>query len=486
MHSSLPPILKTRTIVPELNALFLGLVAVGFFQSFSDSLRSIFSFLPPPSLWGPLKFGIILLMLGICFLRWLFGKEIRLNKGMLTWSVIWFINWLILVLLFSEGIFLNTHISPLKTIQSFGMGNMIMVLVVYLFARPSSLFAFLKVLVWAGIAAALFGITQSLLGPQFLAAHGIDVYSPTRFSFLDSVNPESGHHDFTNGFRAFSFFSSHHAFSAFLVFSIVALHILYKTRKVNRIFYFISSLCMWSGMAITYNLTNIFTCIFILLLTEYFQSIQNYKISFQFIFKRKFWRNLISIVMLCIIVISPFESVRNRFLGIFDYSPISAGAGGSLFSRTIFIKNGLDALAENPMGLGLYHGYNKAGTGAPGYTRENFFEENDLVFSADAYFLWLLVQIGLPCFLLYFLLMAYPVFWALKERRRLRDSHLRITFFSLLSITMVTILMGVSNSPILVFPPSNLLIWSAIGIMLKIPSWDFNITQNILKNENCR
>jgi hypothetical protein len=95
-----------------------------------------------------------------------------------------------------------------------------------------------------------------------------------------------------------------------------------------------------------------------------------------------------------------------------------------------------------------------------------------MLFSGDAWFLWLVVQLGLLFGILYLLLFLIPIVYGWKMKNRIQDNSLRIVFNGILALLIVTFIGGISNSPVLVFPPTNLFFWAAVGLLFKIPSWD--------------
>jgi len=459
----------------DFQVLFVTLFLIGYFQSFSDKLSIVFKFLPSPSLWGPLKYAIMFLMLcGYC-LRMLLGKVPALNTGVKIWLLAWFLNLFMFIALILEAKNSMPDFNPISTIQSFGIGNMFLVLIVYIYTKPNDVVVFLKILVWAGIIAALFGVAQRIAGPPVLAAIGIDIFDPKTFAFLDTLDRTA---EYGGGFRVFSFFASHHAFSGFLIFSTISLKILHINGQVKKGFYNVALVLLWSGFAVTYNLTNILTCILVLLFFSYLAESERLSVIYKILLKKKFWKLLLFYGFVASISILSIESLRNRFFSIFVVSTQTAGAGGSLYSRILFILNGLNALVNNPMGLGL----NLAGTGSikttvTGYARTDFFTLNNLDFSGDSWFLWLLVQVGILGFGFYLFLFLHPVIWGWRKRAFIYNSNLRAIFLGILALVTVTVVAGVSNSPILCFTPTNTLIWAAVGVLYKIPVWDMHLRE---------
>lgn len=457
----------------DFQVIFLLLLMIGYFQGFSDKLKVVFPFLPPNTLWGPLKYSLMTLLLLKYFLKILIEKKTSLHSGMRIWLGVWTLNFVAFLFLIGEAMIAEPKYKAIGAIQTFGIGNMLLCIIVYFGSNQRQISSALKLFVWLGVFAALFGIVQRLLGPLALSAIGFDLYDSTSYAFLSSTNVETRHLDIEKGFRAFSFFASHHAFSAFLILSTLSLQILRLQNKIASGLYFLISSIFLAGFIVTFNLTNLFSCVLILIFEASFQYAKNLKGFFKGFLRKSVLRNILVLLALSTCAIGFIDPLRDRVAGIFDVSQYNAGAGGSLYSRLNFVSSGLIALSEHPMGLGLrLQQISDSKDILSGYARNNYFEENNLPFSADSWFLFLLVQLGLPFGILYFLLFLVPIIVGWRTKNTIQNKDLRIIFHGLLALLIVVFLGGVSNSPILVFPPSNLFIWAAVGILLKIPSWD--------------
>ena len=423
----------------DFQAVFLLLFIIGFFQGFIDKLKIIFPFLPPDSLWGPLKYLLMSLLLFKYLSRFFIKNRLSLNNGMQLWLGTWLLNVVVFTLLIGEAMFTEPKYNGIGAIQNFGIGNMLLCMIVYFDANQRQVHTALKMFVWFGVLAALFGIFQRLLGPQSLFAFGFDLYDPGSFAFLNSTNMETRHMDIEKGFRAFSFFTSHHAFSAFLILSTLSLQILRLQKKISSTIYLMILCIFLGGFIVTFNLTNLISCILILMLVAFLQYAKRFKGLFKVFLRKSVLRNTAVLFVIAVLTIVSIEPLRDRFAGIFEISDYNAGAGGSLYHRIEFISNGLTALSENPFGLGLTL-KQIADPSSPlsGYARKNYFEENNLSFSGDSWFLWLLVQLGLPFGILYFLLFLIPIMVGWRFRNSINDKELEVIFHGTFALLFIT------------------------------------------------
>jgi hypothetical protein len=404
---------------------------------------------------------------------------------MRLWLGTWLLNLIVFTLLIGEALVTEPRYNGIGAIQNFGIGNMLLCIMVYFDSNQRQVHTALKIFVWFGVIAALFGIIQRLLGPPFLFSLGFDLYDPSSFAFLSSINMETRHRDIEKGFRAFSFFASHHAFSAFLILSTLCLQILRLQKKISSAIYVMILGIFLGGFIVTFNLTNLISCIIILTFIAFLQHAKKLKGLFKVFLKKSVLRNMAVFIIISACAMIFIEPLRDRIAGIFEISEYNAGAGGSLYHRVNYISNGLTALSEHPLGLGLtLQQISDPKSNLSGYARKNYFEENNLSFSGDSWFLWLLVQLGLPFGILYFLLFLIPLIVGWKQRNAIKNKDLEVIFHGILALLFVTFLGGISNSPILVFPPNNLFIWAAVGLLIKIPSWDRDLlTTNNIKTK---
>lgn len=455
----------------DFTLLFLLLFAIGYIQGITgkvvgDSL--------PDALWGLSKYGLIVLMMLSYFLHTLNGQKLRFNNTIITWAFAWLLFCAFLGILIIEALTKEPSFSPILPIQQFAVGNMLLLMLVYLQARREQMQASLWLFSWAGILAALFGIAQRLLGPTRLQALGLDIRGGNYF--LPANNPETNWLDTTGGLRAFSFFDTHHAFGAFLILAIIALHILWLQRRISRPRYTVLMLIMGAGMAVTFNLTNILTVVLALGITNALVYEERLRSFLRILANGRLWRTLgLSSAGLALLVIS-VPALRNRLIGAFDVRQGSAGAGGSLAYRLEGLTSGIQAIIDYPLGFGLYLESLRGSGFAERYVRiEGYFTRRGVFFSGDNWFQWLMVQVGLPAFLLYLALFLIPLVWAWRYRHTIQDHGLRHFMYGIIGLMVAVILAGVSNSPVLAFPPSNLLIWAAVGALCCVPRWDREI-----------
>lgn len=453
----------------DFDVLFVVFLAVGYFQGF---LAKLFSDTVSQTTWGTLKYALLLAMVAGCLGRVLIGQRFRTNRAMRQWLIVWLMVWGMLALLMVEARRASPLYLPLGTVQSFGVGNMVVAILVFFRLRRRRLDAGLRLFVWAGVVASVFGVVQRFLGPARLEAMGI---LKGDFLFLASERSDLGYLDSEHGLRAFSFFDSHHAFSAFLILTTVALQVLRRRGLISRGRYLAAMGTMWAGFAVTFNLTNIVTGALTLALFALLERTWSGGIFRRAIMSRPLWTRGGLVLVLAMLVVAVVPSVRSRFLSVGDVRVGAASAGSSLRGRIVVFESGVDAVVDYPLGLGLY--LNQLSQSVPElvgrYARvDRYFESRGLFFTGDNWFQWLMVQIGLPGFFLYSLLFLIPIYWGLKRRNRLTDVGLRTVVNGMLALMIGTFLGGVSNSPILAYPPNNALIWGAAALLMKAPLWD--------------
>jgi hypothetical protein len=461
----------------DFEFVFILLYVIGLFQGIIDKVVAISSVLPTSTIWGPLKYSLLLLMIGGTSLRLIRKKRFIINTGMKIWIGVFVLTWGMFAALMIEARSAEPRFLPTNTLQNYGIVNMLMCVIVYLNVKQTHINTFLKILTWSGIVAALVGVVQIILGPVRLVSMGINVLDANSFASLAADDVGEG---FVNLLRTFSFFASHHGFSAFLIIAIMGLQVLRFSRNVTKRSSVIGMTIMWIGMATTFNLTNILFCTMTLMLFVYLHY-TNATLALQRIFLRKtFWKTILLILVILPIVLATVEPVRKRVFGAFDFREGAQSAGGSLYLRHIYISNGIQALMNHPLGLGLNLSViNNSKYDMKGYSRGDYFSEQNLGFSADCWFLWLFVQLGVFGFLLYILCFLIPIIWGWSQREKIANAESMILFYGLLSLLVFTIIAGISNSPTLVYSPSNLLIWAAAGLLMKVPSWQTNNSQTI-------
>ncbi|MBX3012082.1 MAG: hypothetical protein KF832_11275 [Caldilineaceae bacterium] len=460
----------------DFEILLLGLFLIGYFQGYGAKLlgESI-----PQSIWGGAKYGLLGLMLLGYVARVLQGTRVKMNIAMRLWLVTWFLFGIVATFLMVEAYLANGNYSPIGTIQQFGIVNMSLAFLVYLRAKPTQIDRWLQLLIWAGIVAACFGIVQRVLGPARLSMLGIS--SDTllaSMAFLPADNPETGFLDLEKGLRVFSFFDTHHAFSGFLVLSILALQIQKLRNRVKGSFYWPSMALMWAGMTVTFNLTNLLTCLLTLSMLTILQHGGRFVSLLRIASSKRFWQIGIALFFILLITVVAYSPLRNRLVGIFDVRQGSSTAGGSFAYRLEGLVSGIHAIIDYPLGFGLYLNSTYGGQTNPElnhYARvDGYFTSRGVFFSGDNWFQWLMVQIGLPGFILYASLFWIPIGWGWYWRNRLRNRDWRIIAHGCLALLIVVFVAGISNSPILAFPPANLLFWAMVGLLIKAPVWAQN------------
>jgi hypothetical protein len=444
--------------------LFFLLFFIGYFQGIASKIGGDRI---PQSLWGLTKYEIIGVMLISLIARLMTGHVHRTTMTLRKWMWLWVINCFFFCLFMVEAIEADPSYSPILTIQSFGLGNMLLMVLTYYSVTKNQVDIALKLLVWSGIVAAIAGVCQRIFIHELLA---LVLADKSQMNFLSNTPT-------FEGFRAFSFFDTHHAFSAFLIFACVALQILRLQKKVRPLYYWLSMGVLWAGFAVTFNFTNIISCLIVLMIIGVLEN-QKKGISFPRAFLRQAfsWRSLALVFLGLLVAFSASATMRERLISVLDVSESSftsdiPGAGRSLFLRLQGTWNGTAALASHPAGLGLWlTPFSQWGDRYARYG--SYFSNRGELFTGDEWFLFLAVQIGLPLFLLYAALYLLPIAYGWKNCRHFHNSELRILANGMLALMIVTFLAGASNSPILVFSPTNFLIWAAAGVLMKAKSWD--------------
>jgi hypothetical protein len=193
---------------------------------------------------------------------------------------------------------------------------------------------------------------------------------------------------------------------------------------------------------------------------------------------KRFWKGVTIIAIASMIAIITIPPLRDRVTGIFD---VHQATGSSLYYRQQGLAAGVQAVIDYPFGFGLLlNSFNDPIPGLTGYARvTGYFEEHNAFFSADTWFPWLMVQIGVLGFSLYAALLFLPVLWGWRQSPKIRDPGLRVLMNGVTALMAGVFVAGVSNSPLLIFVPSNLLIWAAVGALIKTPSWDAELWKTV-------
>ena len=459
----------------DFNVLLLCLLLIGYFQGYVDK---VIGDQLPGMIWGLAKYGIIALMCTGLLLRLMQRPAARIAPVMKIWIAVWGMVCLCIAMLMVEAKLVEPLYSPISTVQSFGIGNMVLAILVYFEARSKDLHRWLWIVLWLGVVAALFGMVQRLLGPNNLSHLGISMdvlLSPESMAFLGADTPETGHRNLEAGFRAFSFFDTHHAFSAFLVLSILALQVLRSERSVDVRFYWVGMSMLFAGLAVTFNLTNILSAFIALGFVSFLQRGGSLGAIRRILRSGRVWQTVVVVLLGLMLLFVSSTTFRERISGAFEVRKGASGAGGSLAYRLEGFVGGLEAALDYPLGFGLFLNSTQNWT-SPNlnrYVRINgYFQEKNIFFSGDNWFQWLMIQVGLPVFFLYALLFVIPLISGWHWRNQMRKGIFRSTLYSCLALTFIVFVGGISNSPILTFPPSNVIFWAAVGLLVKLPVWN--------------
>jgi len=332
--------------------------------------------------------------------------------------------------------------------QNYSLLNMLMVYVAYFKFKDHLADTVMNMLTDIGIFVSIIAIFQWLIFKIYENSILLTLASRA-FGRLDE---DSG-----GGIRVFSVFISHYGLSAFLciVTILYATRSLYGSCKPN---YFTIFLFAFAQL-VTFNLTSIFLT-FIGCLISYLSHMYSFNMSFKYLYKTLKRSFFLLILFSSTFLI--FKDFRTRISGIVNYSETSTGAGNSLYLRNQFIINQLQLLSSNLNGIGLsLTDTSKDSYSDNGYVRTGITAD---FFTADAWFLWLIVQIGLFFGLLLLYVFFSPLFIAIF----LLISRTRSNTWPVcasMSLLFIVLLGCMSNSSILNYPPSNVIIWCTVGVI---------------------
>lgn len=435
----------------QISYIFILLISIGVMQGLCENIALITGV--DNIQWGTIKALLIVSM----FLLLLFDKsnfKKKLPFCLLVWSACFVCFSLIITWHVFEATNNNYSINVFNVIQNFSLLNMLMVYVVFFSYKEKLVNPVVDMLIAIGKIVSVFAILQWIAFKYFVNSILLAIVELRGFNRLDG--------DDGGGIRVFSFFSTHYGLSAFLII----ITVLYVARSLfcNRGINYFTLLLLIVAHILTFNLTGILLtfcgCIF-----TYFIYIYSCRRSFNYIFKTmKMAALVIVIVVFTLTLISDF---RQRIYGISNQTETSSGAGYSLYLRNQFIHTEFNLLAANPLGIGLsLTDIAKENSIDLGYVRTGIIND---VFSSDAWFLWLIVQVGLLSGLILLSIYIIPlVIGLLNFKSRTMSERWQICAFS--SLLLVIFVGCMSNSPILTYPPSNILIWCAVGAIFAIAS----------------
>jgi hypothetical protein len=379
---------------------------------------------------------------------WLYfsHRPVKVNKWM--WAFIFALS-------VSLGIFVLRAISDLTNgtnisevalfFQRFSLAYAFLPIIVYYQTKNVNWhIGLLKLLFYTGMLLAIIGIIQWIVGPDWLQKIGMNL-SIGMEEFHFTVDPRTGR----QFFRVFSTLSSHYDLAGFMDLTIPVALALYWIKKIRLTTFILSVACMAIALLATFNNTGWFVLLVTLALAVW----QVNRISNRSIRISKKKMNLIIagtfILFLAFVFLS--TAFRERIASSLTFGRYSP----SLSSRLTFLENSVDALKMKPWGWGFNLGQLQA-----------------LSVSMDLFLIYVLVVGGGFFFFFYALLYALPVWFGWKSIKQVASSNKELFIFYVIMWSWIAsgALIGtLSNAQVTNSSPSNLLFWSAIGLIFKIP-----------------
>ena len=433
----------------KLNFLpvFIIVFMLGYFQGLVELL------IPLPVDLGILKYALLLSGGLLVFIRLMQSKRSLINRGIFHFTLFCMSFYILffLMLIYSPSMG-NDKFSLIKNaISIWGVLNIHLVFMVFADLRNIiQVYRFLRLLVWLGVFAAFIGIAQYLLGTDRLLVLGIDIYS-MKFSVLNNEQ--------STVFRAFSVFPSHYEFASFMVVSILSKLILQlRSHRWPAIKSLLIFLILMGGLAVTFNVTLWLTLIgivAIMLLAWKGKGLLRFLIS------KKAWRLSLTVSIFGALGIVFIPAFRERIIGVFNISGAVVGdtAGKSVYYRIILIRNILNLIKDYPQGMGPTIASRIA-------QHQN--QHGGFLITSDSLFLWLTLMGGIMLMVNYIFLYAQPLLYSLKRRSQIPATDQPL-FWGIISFLLMGVLLGgISNGAMLNGTPTNLLIWSSIGLLLRM------------------
>lgn len=423
-----------------INPVFIGLICIGITQGLCSNLAYLMML--EDFGWGIVK-SVLIGILFLISLIYIFKNKKSLPTVFKFWiSVyIFFVMFIVLLIIEAKNI---EDINVANVLQNFSLVNMLVVIFALFNASERIENLTIDLLILLGKVVSVIAIIQWILFTYY-SVNVNDVLASKSFNILyDGI------------LRASGTFYNHYGLSAFL--SVVI--ILYVTKSIyhKKYFSYYTFILFNTAILITFNLTalllTIIGCIFSGCIYIRRNSIRLSLIGIVNLF-------IFIFIFILILIITP--GIKDRILSTLDYSESTVGAGNSLYIRNEYIKNGLDILMDSPNGIGLsLTDTSKEEYEDMGYVRSGFMKYD---ISADAWFLWLAVQIGIFFSFILSLLYAIPFFYGIKISQKI-PSHLQWRLTAFTSTLFIILIGSFSNSAILNYPPSNIIIWWEVGVIL--------------------
>jgi hypothetical protein len=423
-----------------INLIFLGLICIGVTQGLCSNI-AYFMVIEDLS-WGLIK-SALLAVLFLLSLLYIYKNNNLLPTSFMVWlSIYIFFSIFILFLIFEVNDINDINIA--NVLQNFSLINMFIVIFTLFISNEKVDTLIIDFLIFLGKFISVISIFQWI----FFTYYNVDVN--------DFLASKSFNILYDGVLRASGPFYNHYGLSAFL--SIIIILYITKSIYYKKYFSYFTFILFVTAILLTFNLTGILLacigCIFSIIMCIKYDEI---KITPFNIFKLI----LIFLISILIFIITP--GIKDRIFSVLDYSESTVGAGNSLNIRNIYIKNSIDILIDSPNGIGL----SLTDTSRDEYEDMGYVRSGSLKdpISADAWFLWLAVQIGIFFSFILFLLYAIPFFYGFQISRKI-SNHLQWKIIAFTSTLFIILVGSFSNSAILNYPPSNIIIWWEVGVIL--------------------
>ncbi len=430
----------------EINLILIALISIGITQGLCGNIAFISGIVDFN--WGAIK-GLLLVILFIVTMGRFKNLKLKLPISFVAWSIIFALLYLVVLGHIFEAINNGSAINAFNVLQNFALVNMLMVFVAFFGYEEKQAVSVVDSLIYLGKPISLFAIFQWVAFKYY----EIDVSLMMAAKGFGSMNSDDG-----EALRVFSTFDTHYGLSAFLTL-ITVLYVSRSFYKPEKFSFGMLGLFVIAH-SLTFNLTGLFLtvsgCVFSVVLYKQKNKLRLSKpiISRIIVF---------SLIVFSLALLNP--TFKQRILGIADYSETSSGAGNSLYLRNVFIRNALDILASNPNGVGL----SLTDTSTENYEDLGYVRTGVInrPISADSWFLWLTLQIGLFFIVILALIYLTPFTVGLLSFKTIVPS-LQWQACACTSAVLVVLLGLISNSPILNYPPSNIFIWWLVGTLFAI------------------
>lgn len=433
----------------KIGYLFVLLVSIGVTQGICEHVAMITG--SDGVQWGAIKVLVILGMFCSTIANVHNMKRMLANR-LLIWTSLFVLLCLAIAWHVVSAVSAGNAINVFNVLQNFSLLNMLMVYVAYFAYRSEYANSIVDMLVFLGRLTSYVAVAQWLLFKYF-ENNVVVMEIAKNFGRLNADDGEK--------IRIFSVFQNSYGLSAFLMLVTVLYFnkLLAEKRNINNLTLYL----FVSAHALTYNLTGM-GLTFLGCLFAYVMQMSSGVLAVKYAGKVAI--RLAAAIFVVSLLLFSFGEFRQRITGIFDYSETSSGAGNSLYLRNKFIHTGLDTLAENITGIGLtLTDTSKPGYEDQGYVRSGIIDD----FSADAYFLWLFVQVGLFWGVLLVAIYIYPFVSGVRVGKIAVGAE-KWQCCAVASLLFVVLAGSMSNSMILTYPPANILIWCAVGAVFAMPT----------------